>query len=134
MNSMRLALLAAFSSLALATPALAAPTDGERATRSGVAPCDGDGPFDQAYDTVALHRARSYFAADVQAAPDDRDQADPDADEGDESAEEGEDGDRDEGCAHILVTPYDLLIRAPDTAPTPVTLPRRRGARKEIWA
>jgi hypothetical protein len=133
----RTVLLAAFSTLILSTPAFAAPGD----HKTGDAPCDADGgAFDQGYDPVAFRPDHNSFSQDQQALPGDDQQAapdadaeddgdsadDPDADDGDEDAAPGNDG-----CAQIMVTPYDIMIHQPDRAPEWAALRRRVPVR---WA
>lgn len=122
----RMAAMAAFSCLILATPALAAPGHHRQAAD---APCDADvGAFDETYETVAFTQDHSYFPQEEQAQPDKR-QAAPDADDDSDDADDpdadSDDGDSDnQGCAEIMVTPYDIMIHAPDTQPLPVVLRR----------
>lgn len=125
MKRLRTVLLAAFSSLVLATPALA------REHRSSAdAPCDATGPFDGSYDPVAYLPDRNYFPDDEQALPDSDEQAAPDADdEGDSADDPDSDDDEDaapdgEGCAQIMVAPYDVMIHPADTPALPVVLRR----------
>ena len=126
MKRLRTVLLTAFSSLILATPALAAPPQEHH--QSADAPCDADGPFDGVYDPVAYLPGQNYFPDDEQALPDDGEQAAPDADDGDESADDpDEDADSDEdaapdgeGCAQIMVAPYDIMIRPAEKPALPV--------------
>ncbi|MES2443715.1 MAG: hypothetical protein V4574_12865 [Pseudomonadota bacterium] len=122
-------MLTAFSSLVLATPALAATRD-HHAT--AIAPCDADTPFDGVFDTVAFRPDNGYFPDDEEAAPDSDEQAVPDeGDEGgDDPAAEGDDeaAPDGEGCAEIMVAPYDLFIRPPEQSPAPAALRRRSHA------
>jgi hypothetical protein len=128
----RTVLLTAFSSLILAAPALAAPGHHQKAAD---APCDADGPLDNVYDPVAFFPDRNYFPDDEQALPDGDEQAAPDADDDGDSADDPDaDGDEDaapdgEGCAQIMVAPYDIMIRPPDQATMPVVLRRRVAVR-----
>ncbi len=114
----RTVVLTAISALFLATPAFAAP--GQKMLRIDSAPCDAEGPLDGYYDLAAFHSDDSYFPDDEAAAPD-ADKDDDSADDGDEDAAP----DR-EGCATIMVTPYDFVIRPEDKSPEPVLLRRRR--------
>lgn len=130
----RMAAMAAFSCLILATPALAAPGHHHKAAD---APCDADvGAFDETYEVVAFTQDHSYFPQEEQARPDKR-QAAPDADDDSDDADDAgsDDGDDDgdsgnQGCAEIMVTPYDIMIHAPDTQPLPVVLRREHLVRK----
>lgn len=121
----RIAAMAAFSCLILATPALAhdrQKADGE--------PCDTPGAFDSAPELVAFLTGPDYFPAPEEARPQAQ-PADPDADDDDgDSADapdadsEGEDG-ATQGCAEIMVTPYDLMLHGADKEPLPVVLWQR---------
>lgn len=128
----RTVLLTAFSALILATPALA--RDRHKVDDT---PCDAEGAFDGGQELVAFRvsgpdpffedqRAKAggqQAAPDADADPDDSDSTDdPDADSGDD------DGSNNQGCAEIMVTPYDLMIHMPDRAPLPVVLRRRVAA------
>lgn len=121
-----MAAMAAFSCLILATPAFAAPGHHHQAAD---APCDADvGAFDETYETVTFTQDHSYFPQEEQAQPD-KGQAAPDADDDSDDADDpdadSDDGDSDnQGCAEIMVTPYDIMIHAPDTQPLPVVLRR----------
>lgn len=122
----RTVLLAAFSSLVLATPAFAAPGRDHHTIDS--TPCDADGPFDGGFELAAFHPERTYFPTAQQAAPD-GEQAAPDdgdeADQGDDPDEGDEDANPDnEGCAEIMVAPYDVMIHPPEKPALPVMLRR----------
>lgn len=120
-------LMAAFSSMVLAAPAFAAPAD-QRST--GIAPCDAS-PLDGYYEPVAFRPNDSYFPDDEEVLPDTDEQAAPgdddEAEQGDAPSAGGKDKDaRDrEGCADIMVAPYDFMVRPPETSPEPVTLRHR---------
>jgi len=121
----RMAAMAAFSCLILATPALARDrhkTDGE--------PCDTVGAFDSDQELVAFRASGPDYFEDQKAKPAEQQAApDADADDGDSADDPDADSDDDDesdgnGCAEIMVTPYDLMIHAPDTQPLPVVLRR----------
>jgi hypothetical protein len=126
----RTVLLATFSALILTTPALARDRH-----KIDDAPCDTPGAFDGDQELVAYHifgpdtfeDMRAKPGADAQAAPDtgaDPDDGDP-PDDPDADSDDDDDGSNNQGCAEIMVTPYDLMIHAPDRASLPVVLRRR---------
>lgn len=129
----RAVLLTGFCSLVLTAPALASPA--RERHHADASPCDADGPFDGGFDLAAFQRDRTYLPDDGQAAPDDE-QAAPDdgdeADQGDDPDGDDEDATPDsEGCAEIMVAPYDIMIHPPEGAPLRAMLRRERVAARK---
>jgi len=128
----RTVLFAAFSSLFLATPALATPP--ERHT-AGVQPCDAEA-LDGYFEWAAIHEDKSYFPEDAEALPEADEQADPanEAESPDADSEEGEEFAPDaEGCADITLAPYDMLLRPLTEDARPQAVDLRRRVRQPVW-
>lgn len=128
----RMAVMAALSCLILATPALARDRH-----QTDDAPCDAEGgAFDQPYELVSFATDHDYFAdapqppaADPKAAPGADDEDDDSAEDPDADSEDDDDAQNPNGCAEIMVTPYDLMLHQPDQKPQWAAL--RRG--RVVW-